>query len=271
MTTTTSEAQEAGALRLTEVCWPVFDFMINFGRHAKFGTVPAPDQVRFEALAALRDAEDIARRDPVSERIWEDRLKAMMIYLIDYKMLNNDWPGRDFWFDHRFETDVEILNHVEALGGEAFFKDCDEMQKEYELAERRDRRDKQELAEQLNLYFICIRLGFMGQYHDRPQELADYTRRLFTRLPAYGTTRGKEMFPEAYRHNQEAKVDYKLGMSLTLVLMMVVVIVGVSLGTFRVAWHRAVSDIQHEADNSRTWTSAEPPAAAPAAAEKASQ
>ena len=247
MTTTTSEAQEAGALRLTEVCWPVFDFLINFGRHAKFGTVPAPDQVRFEALAALRDAEDIARRDPVSERIWEDRLKAMMVYLIDYKMLNNDWPGRDFWFDHRFETDVEILNHVEALGGEAFFKDCDEMQKEYELAERRDRRDKDELAEQLSLYFVCLRLGFQGQYHDRPQELADYTRRLFTRLPAYATTRAKEMFPDAYKHKQELKVNYHLGVSLGVVLTAFLIIVVVSVVTFRVAWGSAVGEIERSA------------------------
>ena len=269
MTSTTAEAQETPTLRLTEACWPVFDFLINFGRHAKFGTVPAPDQVRFEALAALRDAEDLARRDSASERIWEDRVKAMMVYLIDYKMLNNEWPGRDFWFDHRFETDVEILNHVEALGGEAFFKDCDEIQKEYELAERRDRRDRYELAELLNLYFICIRLGFMGQYHDRPQELADYTRRLFTRLPAYATTRGKEMFPEAYRHNQEVKVDYKLGMSLTLVAAIVLVIVGVSLGTFRIAWHRASSDIAQVAEH---WSpSAVAPAPTSAPAETAGQ
>jgi len=253
-----TEREEQVPVRLTEVCWPVFDCLLNLGRQAKYGTLPPPDQVRYQVLTALRDAEDLARRDPVSERIWDDRLKAMMVYLIDYKMLNSEWPGRDFWFDNRFETDPGILDHVEALGGEKFFADCDEIQKEYELAERRERRDRHELAEQLALYFICLRLGFKGQYHDRPQELADYTRRLFTRLPAYATTRSKEMFPDAYRHNQEVKVDYKLGMSLTLVLVILVVIVVTALVTFRAAWYRAVRDIEQVAT---TWMSGEPPPA----------
>ncbi len=230
-------------VRLTEVCWPVFDFLINFARQIKYNAAPPPDQVRFEALSAVRDAEDLARRDPISERLWEDRVKAMMVYLIDYKMLNCEWEGRDFWFDGRFETDPDVLNNIEALGGEKFFEDCDEIQREYELAERRDRRDKHELAEQLALYFICLRLGFKGQFHDRPQELADYTRRLFTRLPAYSSTRGKEMFPETYRHNQELRVDYKLGRSLTVVLIGLLAVIAISLVTFRIAWSRAVRDI----------------------------
>jgi type VI protein secretion system component VasF len=238
-----SERDTAPALRLTEVCWPVFDALINFARHVKRETTAPPEQVRFEMLTALRDAEDVARRDPVTERLWDDRVKAMMVYVIDYKMLNTPWPGRNFWFENRFETDPSILDHVEALGGEKFFEDCDEIQREYEVAERRDRRDTGELAELLNLYFISLRMGFKGQFHDRPQELADYTRRLFSRLPAYATTRGKEMFPDAYRHNQEVKVDYRLGMSLTLVLVVLAVVVGVTLVTFRVAWSRETAEI----------------------------
>jgi type IV/VI secretion system ImpK/VasF family protein len=251
-----SERDEQPQLRLTELCWPVFDCLLNLGRQAKYGALPPPDNVRYQLLAALRDAEDLARREPTTERLWNDRLKAMMVYLVDYRMLNNEWEGREYWFDNRFETDPGILDHVEALGGEKFFVDCDEIQREFEVAERRQRRDSQELAELLNLYFICLRLGFKGQYHDRPQELADYTRRLFSRLPAYATTRGKEMFPDAYRHNQEIKVDYKLGLSLTLVLIVLAVVVGGSLATFRWAWHNAVDEIHRQATN--PW---EPPAA----------
>lgn len=252
-----TDKDEAPNLRLTEVCWPVFDFAINFVRQAKAGVTPAPDQVRYEALTAVRDAEDLAQRDPLALRAWEDHLKAMMVYFLDYRMLNMEWAGRDYWFDNRFETDPQVLNNVEALGGEKFFQDCDAIQKEYELAERRDRRDKYELAEKLNLYFICLRLGFKGQYHDRPQELADYTRRLWTRLPAYATTRGKEMFPDAYKHNQEFKVDYRLGMSLTVVLVVLAAIVGLSLVTFRVAWSRETGKLTAAAEETR-WSSPAP-------------
>ncbi len=137
------------------------------------------------------------------------------------------------------------------MGGNLFFEDCDEMQREYELAERRERRDKDELAELLSLYFVCLRLGFKGQYHDRPQELADYTRRLFTRLPTYASTRSKIDFPETYEHNQELKVNYNLGLSMTVVLVVFAVIIGLSVFTFRMAWKGAVDDIR---DSAEKWT-----------------
>ncbi|MCP4248305.1 MAG: DotU family type IV/VI secretion system protein [bacterium] len=244
-----SDHIERSSLKLTAACWPVFEFLTNFVRQVKHGAAPAPDQVRYEALSALRDAEDLARGDPTTERQWDDRVKAMMVYLLDYKMINSDWDGRDYWFDNPFEIDPNVLDHPQSLGGEEFFRDCDEMQREYELAERRDRRDKDELGEVLSLYFICLRLGFKGQYHDRPQELADYTRRLFSRLPTYASTRGKEMFPTAYEHLQELKINYNLGMSLTVVLVTFAVILTLSFFTFQIAWDNAVGEIRTQANS----------------------
>lgn len=239
------------SLALTEACWPVFEFGINFARQAHLRSIGAPDQVRYEALSALRDAEDLARGDAATERLWNSHVKPMLVYFIDYKMLNTDWPGRNDWFEHLFETDRSILDHASSEGGELFFRDCDEQQKEYEAAERRDRPDKDSLAELVSLYFVCLRLGFKGMYHDRPQELADYTRRLFTRLPAYATTRDREMFPQAYKHNQEVKVNYNLGMTMT----MVVVVFGcILIGWFAAssfAWRTAVGGLQAQADEWR--------------------
>jgi type IV/VI secretion system ImpK/VasF family protein len=238
---------------LTAACWPVFEFVTNFVRQVKYGSTPQPEQVRFEALAALRDAEDLARDDPATERLWLDRAKAMLVYLLDYKMINTPWEGSEYWSDYPFETDPEILNHAQSTGGDDFFRDCDEMQREYELADRRERRDRFELAELLSLYFTCLRLGFKGQYHDRPLELADYTRRLYTRLPAYATTRAKEMFPDTYEHNVELKVNYNLGTSVTMVLAVFAIILGLSLITFRVAWDSAVDEI---AETAQEWREA---------------
>ena len=259
MSPETKTTEQAATSRLTEACWPILEFVINFSRQAKAGVVPPPEQLRYEALSALRDSEDRAREDPVTERAWQDRVKAIMVYLVDYKLISTTWDGNTWWYQNRFETDPEVLGHVESLGGDKFFEDCDELQREYELAERRDRRDKDELAEQLGLYFICLRLGFKGRYDDRPQELADYTRRLYSRLPAYAATRGKEMFPEAYRHNQELKVDYKLGMSLTIVLVTFVIVVAAWLISSRLAWNSATAAIGGAA---KTW---EPAASQPAA------
>jgi len=242
-----TDTPEKKSLHLVEACWPVFEFITNFVRQVKHATVATPEQVRYEALSALRDAEDLARNDPVGERGWSDRIKAVVVYLVDYKMINTDWGGRVYWLDNPFETDPAVLGHAQALGGEEFFRTCDDLQREFELAERRDRRDKDELADQLSIYFICLRLGFKGQYHDRPQELADYTRRLFSRLPAYATTRAKEMFPEAYKHNEEIKVDYNLGMNLTIVLTVLVIVVFGWVLASRVAFESAVGRIREAA------------------------
>lgn len=246
------EESAQASLHLTEGCWPVFEFITNFTRQVKYGVVPEPDQVRYEALAALRDAEDLMQNDPACGRAWEERVKAMLVYLLDYKMLNTDWHGRNFWFDNLFETDPMILDHPEALGGEEFFRECDELQKTYELAEMRDHHNKEILAEQLSLYFTCLRLGFRGKFHDRPLELADYTRRLFSRLPAYATTRAKELFPEAYKHNQEVKVDYHLGMSLTIVLVVLAVVIGGWVFASRMAFRSSVIEIEKAAQTVKT-------------------
>jgi len=255
-----TETVERKPLHLTEACWPVFEFVTNFTRQVKYNAVPAATQVRYEALSALRDAEDLVRDDPVSERAWHERIKGAMVYLVDYKMINTDWEGRLYWLDNSFETDPNVLNHPQALGGEDFFVVADGLQREYELSERRERRDKDELAEQLGIYFTCLRLGFKGQYHDRPQELADYTRRLFSRLPAYGTTRAKEMFPAAYRHNQELKVNYDLGMKLTMVLVVLGLVVGAWFLVSRLAWRSFVGDIERNARIVQTGGAPEPAA-----------
>lgn len=245
-----SETTQRPALHLTEACWPVLEFVTNFDRQVKHGSTAPADQVRFEALSALRDAEDLARDDPVTERLWHDHVRPMMVYLIDYKMLNTDWEGCDYWSAQPFETDPNVLDHPQALGGEDFFTKCDELQREYELAERRDRHDKDELAELLTLFFVCLRLGFKGQYHDRPLELGDYTRRLFSRLPGYARTRDERMFPDAYRHNQEMKVNYNIGMRLTIFLAIFAGILCIAFVTFWVSWDVAVGEI---ADAAEQW------------------
>src|SRR5215475_11242442 len=162
-----TEPQEGSTLALTAVCWPVFDFLIDFARRVKLGRSLAPENVHYEAKAALRDAEDLARDNPACERAWNDRVKRMMVYMIDYKMTQTEWEGQQYWFEHSFALDPDVLNEVEALGGDRFFGDCDEIQREFEQADRRDRRDKGMLAEILSLYFICLRLGFEGRLHGR--------------------------------------------------------------------------------------------------------
>ena len=64
-----TERAENTSLHLTRACWPVFEFLTNFLRQVQHGTAAAPDQVRYEALSALRDAEELAHDEPVSDMV----------------------------------------------------------------------------------------------------------------------------------------------------------------------------------------------------------
>ena len=57
------------------------------------------------------------------------------------------------------------------------------------------------------------------------------------------------MFPAAYEHLQELKINYNLGMSLTVVLVTFAVILTLSFFTFQIAWERAVGEIRDQAVN----------------------
>ena len=192
----------------------------------------APGQARRGSAAragALRGARrpcgtrrTRAREDPVTERAWNDRVKAMMVYLIDYKMLNTDWDGRNYWFvpEPLRDRPGGPRRTSRALGGEKFFEDCDEMQQGVRArrAPRPPGQGRTGRAAEPVLHLPAPGLQGAATTTGRrnwPTTPGGCSRR----LPAYATTRGKEMFPEAYRHNQELKVDYKLGMSLTMVLV----------------------------------------------------
>ena len=60
------------------------------------------------------------------------------------------------------------------------------------------------------------------------------------------------MFPDAYRHNQEVKVDYNLGLTLTVVLVTFFAVFAMWLGVSQFAWRMAVGDISKSATTLET-------------------
>ena len=129
----------------------------------------------------------------------------------------------------------EILVHVR------------ELQREYETAERRNRPDKDLVGEQLAVLYTCLRLGFRGQYDDRPRELADYTRRVFVRLPAHAAARDREMFPQAYAHTEQLQVHYDLGMKLTVVIAGLVIVIASWTVLTYVKWDALTKELANAA------------------------
>ena len=79
-----TEPAEQTSSHLTEACWPVFECLTNLVRKVKAGDAPEPEQVRREALSALREAEDLARKEPTCDRAWNEQIEEIMVYMTDY-------------------------------------------------------------------------------------------------------------------------------------------------------------------------------------------
>lgn len=235
-------------LTLTQACWPMFSFVINASRQIRSAVPLDPEKAWRLALSALHEGAAIAQQEPQSARAWNDRIRAMLIYFVDYRMVNLEWPGKGFWLNRRLETHPEGLDRIEPLGGEKFFTDCDDLRKLYDQAERVARDDLPLLSEQLSLYYTCIRLGFRGAYHDKPIELDEYAQRIYAMLPSQRGWRDDELFPEAYKHTVTRKAVYPIGVPLAIILSVFgLLFIGVIVG-YRIAWNHATEEIRKSAE-----------------------
>jgi type VI protein secretion system component VasF len=254
--------RDAPGLHLTRASWPTFFFLIRFLQQARAKQPLDYEQVRREALVALRDGAEIAAQDSLADRAWSERIRRMLIYVIDYHLAQADWAGRLTWRDHRLETSPEGLREPQALGGDRFFDDCDELQKQYEASEGRGRDDRDILAEQLSLYFTAIRLGFKGRYHGFDADLDEYARRLYQALPEQRSLKDDPMFPQAYAHTIRKPAVYALGVSIARIAsVFVVTLLAVVIG-YQVAWRIAIRDIRTAAETYESPPAASQPAQA---------
>lgn len=237
-----------GGLLLTRACWPVFLTVMNVARQVRAGAEPDPEQVRMRVAAVLRDGGELAGADAAVDRAWRERIRAMLIYFVDYRMVQMRWRGQRFWLERRFETSPDGLGQTPALGGNKFFEDCDALQKVFLEAERQpDRQDKGLLAEQLALYFTCLRLGFRGQFQERPDRLEDYERQLYALLPGQRLLGDEELFPDAYKHTVKKQALYPVGRSLAIVAgFFTLVLVGTAVA-YQIAWRLTTGAIAAEA------------------------
>ena len=78
-----SDIGERSSLRLTAACWPVLEFLTNFVRQVKHGTVPEPEQVRYEAGAAtLLDVNSLrTQRVDAAVKVEESRFALFVTRL----------------------------------------------------------------------------------------------------------------------------------------------------------------------------------------------
>ena len=220
-------------------------YLVAFQRRVDDNEEISYEDTRAATLALLNDLDQRSHGEP---GLWDNWTKARdpLVYLIDEVMiLNANWDHRDRWADECLE--VALLGHPEALGGENFYRECDEALGELELAERHERHDFQAKCDTVMVYYVALQTGFKGKYALDLDAWREYKGHVFSKLPAYAQTRAKELFPETDDHTILLDPNYEPVMRLLYVLVGFVVIAAVYLTSTWFYWGEMVDKLEEGA------------------------
>ena len=149
---------------------------------AKRPEVGQPEVFRKRMQIALKDVHRDAVAAGYAPEDVADAEFAIVAFL-DEVVLSSDDPGRHEWSKQTLS--VELFR--EAQAGEAFFD---------RLESYRSRRDSLQLADLLEVYLLCLMLGFQGRYVNMTGELNAIADRIYRRIQGIRPLTS-DLFPEA--------------------------------------------------------------------------
>lgn len=171
---------EAKTRRLSEVYSPCFTLVLQLRSTDAFGDAELLRQ-RIKRLLE-KAGQDAARAGAAHEDV--QAAKFALVAFIDETILSSEWAQKDHWLARPLQ--LEIYDRYDA--GEEFFVKLDELRAQRNLR-----------AEVLEVYYLCMALGFKGRYQLHDQErlrlLIEETYAELKRTPGMGvgvlSTHGK--------------------------------------------------------------------------------
>ncbi len=141
-----------------------------------------PTALRRQARALLQSAEAKGRRLDIHRSDIEDATYAVTAFL-DEVILNSEWSYRTDWSIQPLQMELFGTN----LAGEEFFTRLDEL-----LREQPGR------ADMLEVYYLCLSLGFEGKYRVIGRErLAEQIPEVLSRIQSLRPPTGPELSPHS--------------------------------------------------------------------------
>lgn len=159
---------EAQDRRLAEIFAPCFTLILQLRATSEFGN---PDVLRQRIKDLLDQGEREARRLNIhGEEI--KRAKFALVAFVDETILSSNWSQKEYWVARPLQ--LELYDQYDA--GEVFFERLEEMLPEPAA-----------YAEALEVYYLCMTLGFKGRYQLHDQDnlriLIEKTFTALTRTP----------------------------------------------------------------------------------------
>ncbi|MBI5864484.1 MAG: DotU family type IV/VI secretion system protein [Planctomycetes bacterium] len=217
-------------------------YLVAFQRRVEDGEAVRYEDTRSEVLALISDLD---RQSHTKPGLWDAWVKARvpLVYLIDEVMnLNCNWSHRQDWANDCLE--VALLGHPEALGGENFYKECDDAIKELEQAERHARQDIHVRADIVALFYVALQVGFKGRFALDLDKWREYKTHVFSKLPSYAKTRAKELFPECDDHTVVLDPNYEPVVRLLYVLGVGLLLLALYFAATGGYWSQMISDLK---------------------------
>lgn len=205
------------------IYWASAEVLIAATRIGSDQSLPPADQLRKELLSHLQQMVLRCRESGVSDTDTAEARYAIVAF-IDERILKSTWPGRSEWMNNPLQLQL----YREYAAGENFFARMAALLK------------SERPSAALEVYYLCIALGFMGATGQQAQSLAEGARTRLGRLPP-GAALSRHALPNDHYTVTKPRRPLLLALSLSCVL-----VVGLGLLVLRWSIHTNVVRTEQE-------------------------
>jgi type VI secretion system protein ImpK len=156
---------------------PVFQYLIDLQGLLEQGENPALEPQRMQMLDLLAEADQKARTSSQLAHDYELARHAL-VYWIDEVLINSPWAYAMEWRQRILEWDL----YQERLRADRFYEKAQEAEA---LAS----------TDPLEVFYLCVALGFRGRHAENPAELRRWAERVYNRIVA-GSQQADKFLPD---------------------------------------------------------------------------
>ena len=127
---------------------PIFKMMIDLKEQVEKNSAPAPDAMNDAFIRRIDESQKMLHTRPDD---WDLARYALVAWIDEQLASSLSWPGSGFWNQNK----LQVKYYRKMLAREAFFEKAIE-------AEKLPKKDA------LEVYFLCVVLGFQGVYDGAP-------------------------------------------------------------------------------------------------------
>ncbi|MFH1097767.1 MAG: type IVB secretion system protein IcmH/DotU [Candidatus Desantisbacteria bacterium] len=172
-------------MTLYELSSQLFLFLVSFRRkvHREISMSITDIQKELDRIFEAQGA--IARQDIRLENLYK-RVKYLLVVLADEIIINSSWEHADIWENELLERKF----FKTSIAGTEFFEQLEKL-----LNSNPSTKDEFDV---LQIFYICLCLGFKGKYSEDADELRNLRSRIYRHLPEALSAEETKLTPDAY-------------------------------------------------------------------------